>query len=93
MAGFFCVWIERKFMGLGSGGKKISGFVFKFVGWVCIYVCWLGLIDGGGGWISLCFDREKISRFGFRWKENSMFKCVGWVCIYVCLLNVSYFSV
>ena len=93
MAGFFCVWIERKFMGLGSGGKKIYGFVFKFVGWVCIYVCWLGLIDGGGGWISLCFGREKISRFGFRWKENSMFKFVGWVCIYVCLLNVSYFSV
>ena len=49
MAGFFCVWIERKFLGLGSGGKKISGFVFMFVGWVCFYVCWLGLINGGGG--------------------------------------------
>ena len=30
---------KRKFLGLGSGGKKISGFVFKFVGWVCVYVC------------------------------------------------------
>ena len=49
VAGFFYVWVERKFLGLGSGGKKIYGFVFKFVGWVCVYVCWLGLIGGGGG--------------------------------------------
>ena len=53
VAGFFYVWIERKFMGLGLGssGKKISRFVFKFVGWVCVYVyvCWLGLIGGSGG--------------------------------------------
>ena len=71
----------------GSGGKKIYGFVFKFVGWVCVYVCWLGLIGGGGGWTFLCLGREKISRFGFGWKENL------WFCVYVCLLNVSYFSV
>ena len=90
MAGFFCVWIERnfqvwvqverKFLGLCLSllvGFAFMWFVFKFVGWVCIYVCWLGLIDGGGGWISLCLGREKISRFGFRWKENSMFKFVG----------------
>ena len=74
VAGFFCVWVERKFMGLGLGlgfgGKKISGFVFKFICWVCVYVCWLGLIGGGGGWIFLCLGREKISRFGFGWKEN-----------------------
>ena len=38
VAGFFCVWVERKFLGLGSSGKKIFGFVFKFVGWVCVYV-------------------------------------------------------
>ena len=75
MAGYFCVWVERKFLGLGFGGKKISRFVFKFVGWVCVYICWLGLIDGGGGWIFLCLGREKISRFGFRWKENL------WVCV------------
>ena len=41
VAGFFCVWVERKFMGLGLGlgfgGKKISWFVFKFVSWVCVY--------------------------------------------------------
>ena len=95
VAGFFYVWVERKYMGLASGGKKIYRFVFKFVGWVCVYVCWLGLIGGGGCWIFLCLGREKISRFGFEfeWKENSMFKFVGWVCVYVCLLNVSYFSV
>ena len=75
VVGFFCVWVERKFLSLGSGGKKIFGFVFKFVGWVCVYICWLGLIDGGGGWIFLCLGREKISRFGFRWKENL------WVCV------------
>ena len=34
---FLCL-DRKKFSGLGSGGKKISGFVFKFVGWVCIYV-------------------------------------------------------
>ena len=62
MAGCFCVWVERKFLGLGLGGKKISRFVFKFVGWVCVYFCWLGLISGGGGWIFLCLGREKISR-------------------------------
>ena len=49
VVGFFCVWVERKFLSLGSSGKKIFGFVFKFVGWVCVYICWLGLIDGGGG--------------------------------------------
>ena len=87
VAGFFCVWVERKVLGLGSGGKKISGFVFKFVGWVCVYVCWLGLISGGGGLIFLCLGREKIFRFGFGWKENF------WVCVYVCLLNVMNFSV
>ena len=75
VVGFFCVWVERKFLSLGSGGKKIFGFVFNFVGWVCVYICWLGLIDGGGGWIFLCLGREKISRFGFRWKENL------WVCV------------
>ena len=77
VVGFFCVWVERKFMGLGlgSGGKKISKFVFKFVGWVCVYVCWLGLISGVGGWIFLCLGRDKISRFGFGWKENF------WVCV------------
>ena len=32
VAGFFCVWVVRKFLGLGLGGKKISGFVFMFVG-------------------------------------------------------------
>ena len=73
MVGFLCVWVERKFMGLGLDGKKISGFVFKFVGWVCVYVCWLGLIDGGGGWIFLCLGRKKI--FGF--KENF------WVWVWV----------
>ena len=62
VAGFFCVWVESKFLGLGSGGKKISEFVFKFVGWVCVFVCWLGLIGEGGGWIFLCLGREKISR-------------------------------
>ena len=36
VVGFFCVWVERKFLGLGLGGKKISGFVFKFIGWVCV---------------------------------------------------------
>ena len=76
MAKFFCVWVERKFLGLDSNGKKISGFVFKFVGWVCVYVCWLGLIGGGGGWIFLYFSREKISRFRLGWKENSMFRFV-----------------
>ena len=39
VAGFFCVWVEIKFLGLGSGGKKIYGFVFKFVDWVGVYVC------------------------------------------------------
>ena len=73
---FFCVWIERKFLGLGSNGKKFSGFVFKFVGWICVYVCWLGLIGGGGLRIFLCLGREKISRFGFGWKENSVFRFV-----------------
>ena len=66
VAGFFCVWVKRKFLGLDSGGKKISGFVFKFVGWVCVYVCWLGLC--------LCllagFDRWRwwldFSVFGYR---------------------------
>ena len=57
------------------GRKKIFGFVFKFVGWVCVCVCWLGLIGGGGGWIFLCLGREKISRFGFGWKENF------WICV------------
>ena len=33
------------------------------------------LIDGGGGWIFLCWGRKKISGFGFGWKENF------WVCI------------
>ena len=75
VAGFFCVWVERKVLGLGSSGKKIFGFVFKFVGWVCVYVCWLGLISGGGGLIFLCLGREKIFRFGFGWKENF------WVCV------------
>ena len=42
-AGFFCVLVERKFLSLGLGGKKISGFVFKFVGWVCVYVCLLNV--------------------------------------------------
>ena len=32
VARFFYVWVERKFLGLGLGGKKISRFVFKFVG-------------------------------------------------------------
>ena len=45
VAGFFCVWVERKFLGLGLGGKKISGFVFKFVGWVCVYVCLLNVMN------------------------------------------------
>ena len=39
MARLFCVWVERKFLGLSLGGKKLSGFVFKFVGWVYVYVC------------------------------------------------------
>ena len=39
---------------MGSGGKKISRFVFKFVGWVCVYACWLALISEDGGWIFLC---------------------------------------
>ena len=43
VVGFFYVWVERKFMGLGSGGKKIYGFVFKFVGWVCVHVCLLNV--------------------------------------------------
>ena len=43
VAGFFCVWVERKFLGLGLGGKKISGFVYKFVGWVCVYFCLLNV--------------------------------------------------
>ena len=64
VAGFFCVWVERKFLGLGLGGKKISAFVFKFVGWVCVYVCWLGLIGGGGGWIFLCLGRRKFLGLG-----------------------------
>ena len=43
MAGFFCVWIERKFLGLGSGGKKISGF--EIYGFVSRFdVCMEGLI-------------------------------------------------
>ena len=49
MARFFYVWVKRKFLGLGLGGKKLYGFVFKFVGWVYVYVCWLGLIAGGDG--------------------------------------------
>ena len=28
------------------------------------------LISKGGGWIFLCLGRKKISRFGFKWKEN-----------------------
>ena len=37
VARFLCVWVERKFLGLGLGGKKIiclsllAGFVFMFV--------------------------------------------------------------
>ena len=31
VARFLCVCVERKFLGLGSGGKKIFGFVFMFV--------------------------------------------------------------
>ena len=34
------------------------------------------LIGGGGGWIFLCLGREKISKFRFSWKENSMFRFV-----------------
>ena len=42
MVGFFCVWVERKFLGLGLGGKKISRFVFKFVVWfVFMFVGWV----------------------------------------------------
>ena len=43
MARFFSGWVERNFLSLGSGGKKIFGFVFKFVGWVCVYVCLLNV--------------------------------------------------
>ena len=34
------------------------------------------LIGGGGGKIFLCLGREKISRFGFGCKENSVFRFV-----------------
>ena len=55
IAGFFCVWVERKFLGLGSVGKKIFGFVFKFVGWVCVcvYVCLLNVTN-----FSVYFERK-----------------------------------
>ena len=74
VARFFCVWVVRKFLSLDLGVKKISGFVFKFVSRVSVYVCWLGLIGEGCCWIFLCLGRENISRFGFGWKENY------WVC-------------
>ena len=53
MDGFFCVWVEKKFLGLGLGGKKISGFVFKFVDWVCVYVCLLNVKN-----FSVYFERK-----------------------------------
>ena len=33
------------------------------------------LIGGGGGWIFLCLDRKKISKFEFGSKETF------WVCV------------
>ena len=85
VVGFFYVWVERKFMGLGSGGKKISRFVFKFVGWVCVYVyvCWLGLISGGGGWIFLCLGKFLGLGSGGKKIYGFVFKFFGWVCVYV----------
>ena len=32
VAGFFCVWVERKFLGLCL--SLLVRFVFMFVGWV-----------------------------------------------------------
>ena len=87
MAGFFYVWVERKFMGLGSGGKKIYRFVFKFVGWVCVYVCWLGLIGGGGCWIFCVWVERKFLGLGSG-SSGKKILCLsllaGFVFMFVC---------
>ena len=40
VAGFFCVWVERKFLDLGSGEKKIYGLCLSLLaGFVFMFVC------------------------------------------------------